>query len=99
MKATELHSKFALGFSDDNAYTLASVHHWIHEFKIGRVLIGDDPRPEKPLLDDFDAAILKRLLETVFFSLKTLSEDLHISRITVRDHMVKPLGLQCRHSK
>jgi hypothetical protein len=42
MKAAEIHSEFALGFTDD-AYTLASVHHWLYEFKIDRVLIGDDP--------------------------------------------------------
>jgi hypothetical protein len=39
MKAAEIHSELALCF-DDDAYTLASVHHWVHEFKIGRVSIG-----------------------------------------------------------
>jgi hypothetical protein len=32
--AAEIHSELALCF-DDDACTLASVHHWIHEFKIG----------------------------------------------------------------
>jgi hypothetical protein len=75
------------------------VYHWLHELKIDRVSIGADSRPEKPPLDDVDAAILKRLLEAPFSSFQTLSEDLHIPRITVREHMTKLLGLQCRHSK
>jgi hypothetical protein len=34
MKAAEIHSELAL-FFDDDVYTLASVHYWVHEFKIG----------------------------------------------------------------
>jgi hypothetical protein len=98
MKSPEIHSKFALCF-DDDAYTLASVHHWVHDFKISRVSIGDDPRPGRPPLDDVDAAILKRLLEAQFSSLRTLSEDLHIPRIAVWEHKTKYLGLQCHHFK
>jgi hypothetical protein len=90
MKATGIHNKLALGFSDD-VCTFVSVQHWFHKFKIGGVLIGDESRPEKPPLDDFDVAILKRLLEAPFSSLQTLSEDLHISRIMVREHMTKLL--------
>jgi hypothetical protein len=92
MKAAEIHSELALCFGDD-AYTLASVHHWVHEFKIGRVSINDDPRPGRPPLDDVDAAVLKRLREAPFSSLRTLSEDLHIPRVVMWDHMTKPLGL------
>jgi predicted restriction endonuclease len=51
IKTAEIHSELALCFGDD-AYILASVHHWVHEFKIGRVSIGDDPRPRKPPLDE-----------------------------------------------
>jgi hypothetical protein len=82
MKAAEIHSKLTLCF-DDDAYTLVSVHYWVHEFKIGRISIWDDPRPGRTSLDDIDAAILKQLLEAPFSSLRTLSEDLHIPMITV----------------
>jgi hypothetical protein len=98
MKAAELHNGFALSFGDD-AYTLASVHRWVHEFKIGQVSIEDDPRPGKPLLDDYDATILKRPLEAPFSSLRSLSEDLHIPRITVWEYMTKSFGLQCCYFK
>jgi hypothetical protein len=95
MNTSEIHSELALCFGDD-VYTLASVHHEIHEFKIGGVSIGDDLRPGRPPLDDIDGAILKQLLETPFSSLWTLSENLHIPRITVWEHITKSLGLQCR---
>jgi hypothetical protein len=58
MTAAEIHSELALCFGD-NAYTLASVHHWVYKFKISRVSIGDDPRPGKLPLDDVGVAILK----------------------------------------
>jgi hypothetical protein len=28
---------------DDDIYTLACLHRWVHEFKIGRVSIRDNP--------------------------------------------------------
>jgi hypothetical protein len=90
-----------LCFGDD-VYTLVSVCHGVHgvhEFKIARILIGDDPRAGRPPLDDVDAAILKRLLEALFSSLRTLSEDLHIPRVTVWEHTTKYLSLQCHHFK
>jgi hypothetical protein len=98
MKAVEIHSELVLRFGDD-AYTLASMYHWIHEFKIGRVSIGDDPRPGRPPLDDYNATILKRLFEAPFSSLGTLNDNLNIPRIMVREHMTKSFGLQYRHFK
>jgi hypothetical protein len=98
MKDAEIYSELALCVGD-GAYTLASVHHWLHEFKIGRVSIGNDLRPGTPPLDDIDAAILKRLLEIPFSSLRTLSEDLQIPRFTIWKHMTKSFGLRYRHFK
>jgi hypothetical protein len=97
-KAAKIHNKLVLCFGDD-IYTLVSVYPWVHEFKIGRISIRDDPRSGRPSLDDVDAAILKQLLEAPLSSLRTLSEDLHILRITVWEHMTKSLSLQCRHFK
>jgi hypothetical protein len=98
MKAAKIRNELALCFSSD-AYTLASVYHWVHEFKIGRVSIGDDPRPERPPLYYYDHTILKRLFETPLSSLRMLNEDLNIPRVTVWEHMAKFLGFQCRHFK
>jgi hypothetical protein len=98
MNAAEIHSELVLCFGD-NAYTLASAHHCVHEFKIGRVSIGDDPRPGRPPLDDYDATILKRLLEAPLSSLGTLNKDLNILRITVWEHMTESLSLQHCHFK
>jgi hypothetical protein len=98
MKAAEIHSELALCFGNDT-YTLSFVHHWVHEFKMSRVSVEDEPRSGRPSLDDVDAAILKQLLETPFFSLRTLSVNLHIPKVAVCEHMTKSLGLQCRHFK
>jgi hypothetical protein len=62
MKAAEIHIELALRFGND-VYTLLSVQHWLHKFKTGRVSRRDEPRSGRPPLDDFDAAIPKRLLE------------------------------------
>jgi hypothetical protein len=96
-------------YFDDDAYIPSSVHHWVHKFKTGRVSIEDKPRSRNPPLDDADAdadadpdpdpAILKRLLETPFSSLRTLSEYMHIPNIMVWEHMAKFVNLQCCHFK
>jgi hypothetical protein len=91
-KAVEIHNKLALCFSDD-AYPLASVHHWVHELKTRRISTKTICRPGRLPLDDIDAAILKQLLEAPFSSLRTLSEDLYISRVTVWEYMNKSFGL------
>jgi hypothetical protein len=39
------------------------------------------------------------LFEAPFSSLRTLSEDVHIPRVTVWEYMTKSLGLQCHHFK
>jgi hypothetical protein len=96
-KAAEIRSKLGLCFGN-NAYTFASVHHWVHEFEMGLAAIGDDSQRGRRL-DDFDAAILKRLLEAPFSPPRTLSEDLHILRVTVWEHLTKFHDLQCHHFK
>jgi hypothetical protein len=89
MKAAEIHSELVLFFVH-YAYTLPSVHYWVNE---------DDPRSGSPPPGDVDAANLKRLLEAVFSSLWTFSEDLHIPKGTIWEYMTNSLGFQCRHFK
>jgi hypothetical protein len=98
MKIVEIHSEFMLCFSND-AYTLASVHHEVHEFEISRVSIEDDSQPGFPLLDDFDITILKRLLEAAFSSLYMSSDDLYIPKVTVWEHITMSIDLQYRYFK
>jgi hypothetical protein len=58
INAAESHKKLVLCSLND-IHTFARAHHSVHEFKIGRVSIEDDPRPGKRRLHDFDAAIFK----------------------------------------
>jgi hypothetical protein len=60
----KIHRECALCLSDD-VQTLACAEHWVYEFTIGRVSIGDDLYQED-LLQDADATILKQLLESPF---------------------------------
>jgi hypothetical protein len=98
MNTIEIHKEFALRVGND-ASIPASVHHWLHAFKIGRVSIKNDPRPGSSPLDDIDIAILKKLLRAPFSSLRRFSEDLSIPRVTLWVQMTNSLRLQCGHFK
>jgi hypothetical protein len=42
MKLRDIHHELTLIFSEE-AYTLASVNHWIYELKTGQTIMIDDP--------------------------------------------------------
>jgi hypothetical protein len=98
MKTIEIHSEHVLCL-DDDAYTLTSVYYSVPEFTIGEVSFRDDQRLGKPPLYDINATVLKRLLESPFSPLRTLSEHLNIPRMTVWEQMTKSLGQECRDFK
>jgi hypothetical protein len=96
MKITQTHRELTSCFVDD-AHTPASVKYCMHEFKTGRVSKEDGPRPGRVPLDHIDAAIVKRLLIAPFSSVQTLTNDLDIRIVMIWEHMIIPLGLQCRN--
>jgi hypothetical protein len=98
MKLHDIHHELTLVF-DEEAYTFASVKRWIHELKIGRTIMTDDPRPGRPSIDHMDVLILKQLSETPFVSVRSLSEGLKIPKTMVWRRLTEWLQFKSRQFK
>jgi len=75
------------------------VKYWIHELKLGRTMLTDDYHPGRPLLDDVDARILRRLAREPYSSMRSLSDSLKLPVATVHRHLTKSLNMKNRHFK
>jgi transposase len=98
MKLRDIHHELTLAFGGE-AYTLASVKHWIHELETGRIILTDDTRSGRPSIDHIHVLILKQLSETPFPLVRSLSEDLEIPKTTVWRRLTESLQLKSRHFK
>jgi transposase len=98
MKLRDICHKLTLVF-DEEAYTLSSVKRWIHELKTGGTIMTDDPRSGRPSIDHIDVLILKQLSETLFASVRSLSEDVKIPKTTVWWRLTESLQFKSRRFK
>jgi hypothetical protein len=97
-KLRDIQQKLTLVFGEE-VYALASIKRWIHELKTSRTIITDDPRPRRTSIDHIDVLILKQLSETPFASVRPLSEDLKILKITIWLRLTESLQFKSRHFK
>jgi hypothetical protein len=98
IKLHDIQHKLTLVFGEE-VYALSSIKCWIHELKTGRTIMTDDPRPGRTPMDHIEVVILKQLSETPFASVRPLSEDLKIPKITVWRRLTESLQFKCLHFK
>jgi hypothetical protein len=82
MKLFDIHHKLTLIF-DKEIYTLVLVTYWIHELKTKQIILTDEIRPGRPLINHNDVFILKQLDKIPFDSVRSLSDDLKILKTMV----------------
>jgi hypothetical protein len=98
IKLIDIHHESTKVFGEE-AYALPRVKYWIHQLKTGRTIMTDDVRPGRPSIDHIDALILKRLTETPFALVRSLSKDLEIPKTMVWRRVTESLQFKSRHFK
>jgi hypothetical protein len=69
----------------------------VHDLKTGRTIMTDDLRPGRTSIDHIDVLVLKQFSETHFASIRPLSDDLKIPKITVWRPLTESLQFKSRH--
>jgi hypothetical protein len=98
MKLVDIHHGLTEIFGEQ-ACAFPRVRYWIHQLKTGRTIMTDSGRPGRISFDYVDALIIKQLIETPFASVRSLSKDLEIPKITVWRRVTESLQFKSRHSK
>jgi hypothetical protein len=98
IKLLDIHHELTLSFNRE-AYTLASIKHWIHELKTGRTILTDEFWSGRLSIDHIDVLILKKLTKISFAPVQSLSNNLRILKTTIWCRLTNSLQFKCRHFK
>ena len=89
-KLTQIQNELTSVYNKE-AFNVYKIKYWIHQYKIGRKSIHDEPKSGRPPIDYIDTKIISALADEPYHSTNTLSEFLGIPKSTIKDHL-KILG-------
>jgi hypothetical protein len=82
-----------------DAFEENRVKYWLHEIKLHRSDLSDQPSSSRPPLKDIDARILQVLEAEPWSWVLTIAEFLKVPALTVHLHRITPLNMKSRHFK
>jgi hypothetical protein len=96
MKLLDIHHEFTFAFREE-VYTLVSIKHWIHELRTGPAILMDETRPRRVSIEHIDMPIPKQPDKIRFAWVRSLSDDMTISKTTVRRRLMDSFQFKYRH--
>jgi hypothetical protein len=98
MKLPAIVAELAAIYHED-AFDENRAEDWLHEIKLYRSDLSDQPSSGRPPLEDIDARILQTLEAEPWSSVRTIAEFLKIPASTVHLHLTTSLNMKSRHFK
>jgi len=96
MKLYAIHQELCSTYGEA-VYSIETVKYWLHQIKLEREDLTDQPTSGRPPLDDLDASIMRELLREPFSSVRSLEDATGIPAATVYRRLTQSLQMVSRH--